>query len=48
VQRVSVMEMSYGPSGRGLLGGLGENSPEVVRDVIVRRPGDQHKKDVEQ
>jgi hypothetical protein len=45
---MSVMEMSYGPSGRGMLGDLGEYSPGVVRDVIVRRPGDQHRKDVEQ
>jgi hypothetical protein len=30
-----------------MLGDLGENSPEVVRDVIVRRPDDQDKKDVE-
>jgi hypothetical protein len=44
---MNVMEMSYGPSGRGMWGDLGENRPEVVRDVIARRPGDLHKKDVE-
>jgi hypothetical protein len=26
---------------------LGENRPEVVRDVIAWRPADQYKKDVE-
>jgi hypothetical protein len=28
-------------------GDLGENKPEIVRDVIARRPADQHEKDVE-
>jgi hypothetical protein len=44
---MNVMEMSYGPSGRGMWGDLGDNKPEVVRDVIARRPGDQYKRDVE-
>ena len=44
---MNVMEMSHGPSGRGMRGDLGDNEPEVVRDVVARRPGDLYKKDVE-
>ena len=44
---MNVMETSYGPSGRDMWGDLGANEPEVVRDVVARRPVDLYKKDVE-